>query len=140
MGMAPLLGLEVVSPTRPFPLARRVTQAPSNRIVVNVLDRGLQGLDRGDVPIIAAALLPESEGFLVRTLPNRQALDKLGVGLEQVLFDPCGDRSLDGEQQPGDGRGHCDGKHDEMNMLRHVDESDQLKTLLGDRSVNGLGQ
>ncbi len=89
-------------------------------------------------PVEPARHKAEVTGHPPRTFSNSQVFDQLRVGVEQVSFDPLGDRPFDREQRPSDRGGRRDGKHDEMIGLRHLDESDQLESSPTDGPVDGL--
>jgi len=89
-----------------------------------------------DVTIVTRPFLPESEHLLARTLANGQYY-KSGIGtLDHPLFDAITMRPLDGTEQS---RYLCvviPRKHQEVYVLGHKDEPEQIKYLRLHRSRN----
>ena len=68
----PLAILFVVTGTGPSPIGRPFAQLPTDRILVDVGNRGFNGLHRSEVPIITSAFLPESKNLGSWPLQDRE--------------------------------------------------------------------
>jgi hypothetical protein len=67
----PLSILFVVTGAGPSPIGRRFAELPTDRVLVDVGNRGLNGLHGSEVPIITSAFLPESKTVFSGPLQDR---------------------------------------------------------------------
>ncbi|MEM1165101.1 MAG: hypothetical protein AAGI30_02290 [Planctomycetota bacterium] len=95
-----------------------------------------------EVPVVPAALLPEPEGGLVRTLANRQCFNQSRLRDFEVLTDAERGRSLDREQDSADAdRPFClvtTRNEQQVNVLGHHDERQKVEQSSGVGSFNGV--
>lgn len=78
----------------------------------------------GEVPVVAAAFLPEPERFLVWAFVDSQPFDHVRIHFEQTLLDLVRTRTLDARQERSNLAIRLPTRSDnEMNMLRHHNEA-----------------
>ena len=78
------------------------TQPTSYRVMMDIIDRGPERLDVGNVAIVPGSLLPETEGCFARSFANHQAIEPWIAVFDHCLFYPKRHGSLDGKQKSCD--------------------------------------
>jgi len=94
---------------------------------VNVIDGCKNGIGREKIPIKSGTFLPESERPFPRTFSDDQTVEQCRTGLAQQTMDLPGGGLLYPCQQTADFRIGIEGRRQEMNMLGHDDECNQLE-------------
>jgi hypothetical protein len=105
--------------------------------VVDCLEDRLAG---EEIAVVAGTFLPETENGLPRTLRDGELAEKPAAGCFKITFHNGRDRSLDGGQKMIDRRLRIKRQGEQVDMLRHEDESDKLQPQLLTGCINALGQ
>ena len=108
----------------PSPIGRPLAELATDRVLVDVVHRGLNGLQGSEIPIITSAFLPGSKTPGPGPLEDRQpSQERAPYGL-RVPLDPSGKRGLQRFQQ----QVHADvmgrGRNEDVNVLRQEDRGD----------------
>ena len=107
---------------------------------MGVLNGRKDGLFAGEVAVVPAAFLPEPKDPPARPFTHHELLQSRIASLLQHPFDAIGVRPFDGGQKGCDSRSFIRRENDEVDVLRHVHETEQAKPLSRDGSVNRPGQ
>ncbi len=128
----------IVDPARPFPLLGGLAQAATDGVAVNVLSGGKQAVNSNKVAIITTTFLPEAKDLPAWTLSDSQLAKKRVADLNEVLLHFVGERPLDGVQQILNSSLRPLWEHKQVDMLRHVHECHEGKTVVLACPVNAV--
>lgn len=120
---------KVVAGRGPFPVDRFDAQASLDGILVNVIQRRQNCAPGGQVAIVTRTFLPKPKASFPGSFSNRELFDQRRSLRKQDLFDLLGKRLFDEAQIPAEIRLRSRGQRQQMNVLRHEHESQQLKAL-----------
>ena len=112
--------------TRPPPTVSLTTKPSSHRVGMNVVDCLQNGRLAKQIAIIPWPFLPEPKRRLPRPLPNRQLFEQPTRTTLQITLHEIRSRPFHGSQIAGNRRLSTQWQRQQVNMLRHEDECDQL--------------
>lgn len=115
----------VILRARPAPIGGPSTQSSFDRIPVDVVERGLYGLDGEQVAIVAGTFLPVAKHVFARPLPHGQRLEQTALTLFQVSVDTARQRILDLQQQRAHFLLGTQSPNQQMHVFGHVHERGQ---------------
>ena len=103
---------------------------------MNVIDRSLDGLWRENISIETRPFLPKSETFLAGAFLYSQLVEQVRPLFGEGRLDLLGNRPFHIRQIPTEIRFRGLGPNQQMNVLGHKDERNQIKLLGGPGGVD----
>ncbi len=135
-----LSALVVVADARPAPVGGPFAELASNRVLVDVADRSLNGPLGSKVPIITTPFLPESKAVNSGPFADREFRQKRVTVVFQAFLDSSRKGGLERLQEQVDPDVVSRRLNEDMNMLGHEDIGDQSTSLALDGKVEALRQ
>jgi hypothetical protein len=107
---------------------------------VDVFDRRQNGGFGPQVPVVPAPLLPESEALDAWSLANRQLVEERTPRRGERLLDPEREGPLDRLEQQVEPRLMNRRIHEQVDVLGHEDEGDEVEVVPSDGAIHALGK